>query len=266
MKYFSLRILILFLLSANQNLKAQFDFELKDSIQFETYTISKLTSNAVGDVFLILDENQLVKINSKKEIKYFPLKKIVSKIDSNLSLRTGLLYNYQELEILDENLNPIQDRINLNQHQIFPSAISISDSQLLWYFDPIEQRLVQWNYQLKSIVSKSNLLFFKEGDSTIEEIYQYKNRIFLKSQHWIYEYDFFGNSKSTIQLKNHSSYSFTDSYIILLNQNFITKINLLTNEISSADNFFNVKDFTMNETELFVIKNKGLYIYTRIKK
>lgn len=264
MKYFSLNVFCFILFFIGIKTKAQ--YQLKDSILFETNHITHLTTNNLGDVFLILDENKLLKINKKKEIKSYPLKKNVTKIDTNLSLRTGIVYNHQEIDLLDENLNPIQDQINFNQHQIFPSTISIVDSQLLFYFDPIEQRLVQWNYQLKSIINRSNLLFFKEGDSTIEEIYQYKNRIFLKSQNWIYEYDFFGNSKSTIQLKNHINYSFSDNYITLLNNNFKTKINLLTNEISTADNFFNVKDFTMNEDELFVIKNKGLYIYTRIKK
>lgn len=239
-------------------------YKITDSIFFETTNISKLTTNSIGDLHLILNEKELLKINKLKQIKRYPLNKIVTKIDTNLSLKTSLVYNYQELEILDDNLNPIQDRINLNKYEIFPSAISISDSQLLWYFDPIELRLIQWNYQLKSVVNKSNMLFFKEGDSTIEDIYQIKNRLFLKSQNWIYEFDFFGNFKSSIHLKKHIKYCFSESFIHLLDEQNITTINLLNNEISIADNFFNVKDFTMSGDQLFVIKNKGLYIYTRI--
>ncbi|QTV05676.1 hypothetical protein [Faecalibacter bovis] len=262
MKSLALKYSLILTLISFQFVQAQ--YKITDSIFFETANISKITSNALGDIHLILNEKELIKIKKDKSIKSYPLNKIVTKIDSNLSLKTFLVYNYQELQILDDNLNPIQDRINLNKYNIFPSAISVSDSQTLWYFDPIELRLIQWNYQLKSMINKSNMLFFKEGDTTIEEIYQTKNRIFLKSQNWIYEFDFFGNSKNTILLNTHEKYCFSRDYIHLLDDNSLTTINLVNHEISTVDNFFNVKDFTMSDDQLFVIKNKGLYIYTRI--
>lgn len=263
MKSFFLKLFVIFALFTFKIIDAQ--YIITDSILFETSNLSKLKTNSVGDVLLILNEKELIKINKEKEIKRYPLNKIVTKIDTNLSLKTMLVYNYQELEILDDNLNPIQDKINLNKHQIFPSAISVSDSQILWYFDPIELRLYQWNYQLKTVVSKSNILFFKEGDTMIEDIYQTKNRTFLKSQNHIYEFDFFGNIKSIIPLNKHEKYSFTEDYIHLYDNHVMTNINLINHEISTSDNFFNVKDFTMYADQLFVIKNKGLYIYTRIK-
>lgn len=263
MKSLFLKLFLIIGLVSTQFVNAQ--YTLTDSIFFETTNISRLNTNSIGDVLFVLNDKELIKISKDKKFNKYPINKIVTKIDTNLSLKTALVYNFQELDILDDNLNPIQDRINLNKYNIFPSAISVSDSQILWYFDPIELRLIQWNYQLKSIVSKSNLLYFKEGDSTIENIYQYKNRIFLKSQNWIYEYDFFGNSKSTIQLNKHQSYCFSGEFIHLYDNQVMTNINLLNNEISTSDNFFNVKDFTMSDDQLFVIKNKGLYIYTRIK-
>ena len=264
MKFFSLNTFLNFFFISLCSISFG-QFEIKDSILFETDAISNLKTNNFGDVLLILNEKELVKIDAKKNKKRLQLNKIVTSIDTNLSLKTGLIYNYQELQILDDNLNPIQDKINFNQHQIFPSTVSISDSQLLWYFDPIEQRLIQWNYQLKTEISRSNILFFKDNDTTIECIHQVNNQLFLKSQNWIYEFDIFGNSKSTIQLKKHDKYSFSGDYIYLTSGNELTEINLKNNQISTSDNFFNVKDFTMKDDQLFVIKNKGLYIYTRIK-
>ncbi|HEY4539739.1 MAG TPA: hypothetical protein VIG94_06990 [Faecalibacter sp.] len=241
-------------------------YVLSDSIALKGSHFSHLQSNAIGDVFLIADDQQLLKIDQHKKLKTYPLKKLVSQLDTHLSLRTAVGYNFQEIEFLDDQLNPIQDRIYFNQYQIYPSAVIIADSQLLWYFDPIEQRLIQWNYQLKTTISKSNMLFFKDGDTTITDIYAIKNSIFLKSQNWMYEYDVFGNFKSEIPLKPHLKHVFRDDFIHLLDEQNLTSINLLTKNISTMDNFFNGKDFTMSNDQLFVIKNKGLYIYTRIKK
>lgn len=264
MKYFLLKILILFTLFSPVYNFAQ--FELKDSVLIQLGNISQLSVGNLGQIQLINNESELIRISKSKEIFRKPLKKIVSQMDLNLGLRTGVVYNHQELELLDDKLNPIQDRINLNQHQIFPSKIALISSQWLWYFDPIENRLVQWNYQLKDTMSKSDILFFKDGDTTIEEIYAYKNRIFLKSQHSIYELDIFGNFKADFQLKPHIKHSFSNDYLFLYNENSIERINLINRDISSFDNFFNGKDFIMSDDQLFVIKNKGLYIYTRIKK
>ena len=264
MKYFSHKILVLLILISPILTFGQ--FELKDSILIQVGNVSQFTVGNLEEIQFINNENELIRISKSKEIYRKPLKKIVSQIDTNLGLRTGLIYNHQEIEILDDKLNPIQDRINLNQYQIFPSKIALISSQLLWYFDPIENRLIQWNYQLKDTISKSDILFFKGEDTTIEEIYAYKNRIFLKSQNWIYELDIFGNFKSEIQLKSHTKHSFSNDYIYLYNENSIDKINLINRDISSFDNFFNGKDFIMTDDQLFVIKNKGLYIYTRIKK
>ena len=263
MKFFSNKILLLFLF-ITPTIWAQ--FKLKDSIELPSENISHLKTNAFGDVLMVVNDRELIKIDSKKNIKRHPLKKIVTQLDTNLSLKTGVVYNYQELEILDDQLNPIQDKINFNQHQIFPSVISISDSQTLWYFDPIEQRLFQWNYQLGKVLNKSNTLHFKENDYSIIDIHQTNNRVFLKSQNRIYEYDLFGNFKSETEIKSDLNYSFYDIYLVSSNKETINLTNLLNKEISSFDNFFNGKDFTMRGDELFVIKNKGLYIYTRIKK
>lgn len=263
MKFFSNKFFLLFFL-LTQSIWAQ--FELKDSIELPSDKISHLKTNIFGDIFMVINDRELIKIDAKKNISHYPLKKIVTQLDTNLSLKTGLVYNYQELEILDDQLNPIQDKINFNQYQIFPSAIMISDSQILWYFDPIEQRLVQWNYQIGKVLNKSNTLHFKENDNSITAIHQINNRLFLKSQNWIYEYDLFGDYKSETPLINYINYSFSDHYIHLINSQKITSINLLNKEISSFDNFFYGKDFTMKDDQLFVIKNKGLYIYTRIKK
>ena len=241
-------------------------YQLKDSVAINSNTISHFQSNRLGDVLFVSDDRNLVKISSDRKTVMHPLKKIVTKIDHTLSLRTAIIYNHQELEILDDQFNPIQDKINLNTYQIFPSAITLSDSQLLWYFDPIDLRLVQWNYQLKTTISKSNMLFFKEGDTAITDLYAIKNRVYLKGQSWIYEYDLFGNFKSEIPIKNHHKHQFSGDFLYLLDDENLTKINLLTRDISSTDNFFNGKDFTMSDDQLFVIKNKGLYIYTRIKK
>ncbi len=253
--------LILFLSVVAQ---AQFQFQLNDSITLAkgNYQLKNSTQN---NIFLIKNETDLIKINPQKEIIQYPKQKIISHLDSNLSLKTAIVYNHQELQILDDKLNPIQDAINLNQYQIYPSAIAIVDSQLLWYFDPIEQRLIQWNYQLKKTINKSNLLFFKDGDTTIEEIYNYKNRLFLKSQNWIYEYDFFGNFKSEIPLKQHDKYFFIADKIYIIQDKSLTEINLLNQEISTADNFFYGKDFIMSDDQLFAIKQNVMYIYTRIK-
>ena len=257
-KYCSIFLFLLF-----QWANAQ--FELKDSILLPFSSISHLQKNGKNEVVFIANNNTLITINEDHKITNKPLKKIVSHLDTNLSLRTSIVYNYQELEILDDKLNPIQDHINLNQYNIYPSAITVTDSQFLWYFDPIEQRLYQWNYQLKSIINKSNILHFKDDDTVIEKIHIVKNRIFLKGKNWIYEFDYFGNIKSQFNLGEHTNYCFSKENLHLLTEKNIKSINLLNSSISSTDNFFNVKDFIMDEDQLFVIKDKVMYIYTRIK-
>ena len=241
-------------------------FELKDSVFFDFKNISHLKVNEVGDVFFINNEKDLIKIDQHKKITRFPLTKLVSHLDTTLTLKTAVLYNYQELIILDDQLKPIQDPINLNSYEIFPTAITLSDSQNLWYFDPIEQRLVQWNYQIKKTISRSNPIEFKSNDSVIQSIYQIKNRLFIKSENCIYEYDLFGNFKAIQKLPNHISYSYYSRYILLKSDSDFKRMDLLNKEISLLDNFFYGKDFIMNEEQLFVINDKVMYIYTRIKK
>jgi hypothetical protein len=254
---------LLFFITVTVN--AQFQFQINDSIALPNGFQYQLNANSLNEIYIIKNGTDLIKINQKKETLQYPKQKIITHLDANLGLKTAVVYNHQELQILDDKLNPIQDPINLNQYEIFPSSIAIIDSQLLWYFDPIEQRLIQWNYQLKKTINKSNLLFFKEGDSTIEEIYNYKNRIFLKSQNYIYEYDFFGNFKSDIPLKQYDKSFFSGDKIYLIKDQNLTEINLINQEISTADNFFYGKDFIMSDDQLFVITQNVMYIYTRIK-
>jgi len=262
---FSINFFSLFFILYFTSIKAQFNFQLKDSVALPQSNNYQLKINSKSEIFIIQNYSQLIKINRDLSSYYYSQNKIISHFDGHLSLKNAVIYNHQELQFLDDKLNPIQNPINLNQYQIYPSAISIIDNQLLWYFDPIEQRLIQWNYQTKETINKSGILFFKPEDSTIEELYTYKNRIFLKSQNWIYEYDFFGNFKSEIAIPKNEKHSFSSSYIYLLNQNMLTEINLMNHEISSTDNFFYGKDFIMDDDQLFVIKDNLMYIYTRIK-
>ena len=261
---FFLKLLFFTLCLAN-TIWAQSTFNLIDSVQLPLGAYSNFKINPKGELLIVLNGTNLLKIDQDKKILLYPNKKNISQLDGNTSLKTSLVYNYQELQILNDHLNPIQDGINLNEHGIYASSIATIDSQLLWYFDPIEQRLVQWNYQLKTIVSKSNILFFKEGDTTINEIYMYKNRLFLKSQCWLYEYDYFGNFKAEIPIKSGQYSFFNKENFYQSDGSNLIEINLINHKISLTDNFFYGKDFIMDKDQLFVIKDNVMYIYTRIK-
>ncbi|VDH15631.1 Uncharacterised protein [Algoriella xinjiangensis] len=113
--------------------------------------------------------------------------------------------NFNRLDILDEQLNPIQDPITISSTDFMPAALKVVDNQFCWFYDIIGNKLVYYNYQLQKPILNSKSVYLKNNDQSIENIHVYKNLVFLKAPKTIYVYDDYGNFKTNFMLETENS-------------------------------------------------------------
>lgn len=236
-------------------------FVLEDSISIENKTIKKIDTDLNQSLYLI-SETKIEKIFSNKKTKTYNSRNIISSIDSSNPLRLYIYSNFNRLDILDEQLNPIQDPITISSTDFMPAALKVVDNQFCWFYDIIGNKLVYYNYQLQKPILNSKSVYLKNNDQSIENIHVYKNLVFLKAPKTIYVYDDYGNFKTNFMLETENSpFHFYKNALFYIKNNKLFSINLENQQTTPFLDLVDVKSIAFNETNLFTLTNNYIYVY-----
>lgn len=236
-------------------------FVLEDSISIENKVIKKIDTDLNQSLYLI-SETKIEKIFSNKKTKTYNSRNIISSIDSSNPLRLYIYSNFNRLDILDEQLNPIQDPITISSTDFMPAALKVVDNQFCWFYDIIGNKLVYYNYQLQKPILNSKSVYLKNNDQSIENIHVYKNLVFLKAPKTIYVYDDYGNFKTNFMLETENSpFHFYKNALFYIKNNKLFSVNLENQQTTPFLDLVDVKSIAFNETNLFTLTNNYIYVY-----
>ncbi len=240
-------------------------FELKDSILIENKTIKSIDTDLNNSIYLISD-TKIEKIFQSEKSKVVNLKNVITSVDIGNPLRTYIYSNFNQLAVLDENLNPIQDIILLKSTDFIPTALKVVDNQFCWFYDIIGNKIIYFNYQLQKPILNSKQIYLKNNDQSIEEIHIHKNLVYLKGQKIIYVYDDYGNFKSNFELDfDGSPYYFYKDVIFYIKDNKLISKNITDKTTSTFIDLKNVKSMAFNELNLYTFDGSKMHIYNILK-
>lgn len=236
-------------------------FVLEDSISIENKVIKKIDTDLNQSLYLI-SETKIEKIFSNKKTKTYNSRNIISSIDSSNPLRLYIYSNFNRLDILDEQLNPIQDPITISSTDFMPAALKVVDNQFCWFYDIIGNKLVYYNYQLQKPILNSKSVYLKNNEQSIENIHVYKNLVFLKAPKTIYVYDDYGNFKTNFMLETENSpFHFYKNALFYIKNNKLFSVNLENQQTTPFLDLVDVKSIAFNETNLFTLTDNYIYVY-----
>ena len=237
-------------------------FELKDSVLIENKTIKSIDTDLNNSIYLISD-TRIEKIFQSKKNKSIDLKNIITSVDINNPLRAYVYSNFNQLTILDEDLNPIQDIVKIKSNDFMPASLKVVDTQFCWFYDLIGNKIVYYNYQLQKPILTSKQIYLKHNDQSIDKIHVYKNLVYLKGQKTIYVYDDYGNFKSNFEFDtNHQPFYFYKDVIFYINDNKLISKNIINQNLTTFIDLENVKSFALNEKNLYTLVENKIYSYT----
>ena len=240
-------------------------FVLKDSILIENKTIKTIDTDLNNSIYLISDTKIEKRFQSRKS-KIIDLKNVITSVDTGNPLRTYIYSNFNQLTILDEDLNPIQDIVQLKSTDFIPTALKVVDNQFCWFYDIIGNKMIYFNYQLQKPILNSKQIYFKNNDQSIEKIHVYKNLIYLKGQKTIYIYDDYGNFKSNFELDTaNSPYYFYKDAIFYIKDNKLISKNMTDKSWTNFITLQNIKSIALNETNFYTFDGFNLKIYDILK-
>ncbi|MGV0754872.1 hypothetical protein F0358_10240 [Empedobacter brevis] len=240
-------------------------FELKDSILLENKMTKTIDTDLNNSIYLISDTKVEKRFQTKKN-KIVDLKNVITSVDTTNPLRSYVYSNFNQLTILDEDLNPIQDIIQLKSTDFMPVALKVVDNQFCWFYDIIGNKLMYFNYQLQKPILSSKQIYLKNNDQSIDKIHVYKNSVYLKAQKTIYIYDDYGNFKSNFELdtENQPFYFYKD-VIFYVKNNELISINMNSKVSTIFIELKKVKSMAFNETNFYTLDGDKVNVYAIIK-
>src|SRR5690554_1580742 len=147
-----------------------------DSIRLETDgQITDFGTDDFNNIYFIKNSTELNKIDFKtREIKRFSNRNILENLNTQNMLQLTLTSGFFNLLILDNQLNPIQDPIDLNSNSDFsPTLTALVDNNYIWGYDQALQRLVLWNYRENKIMRQSTILNDRNSSEFFSELVYY---------------------------------------------------------------------------------------------
>ncbi|MFV0159071.1 hypothetical protein OBK28_04705 [Empedobacter falsenii] len=240
-------------------------FVLKDSLITNNKTVNTIDTDLNNSLYLISD-TKIEKIFQSNKNNIVDLKNVITTVDTGNPLRTYIYSNFNQITILDENLNSIQDMIQLKSTDYMPIALKAVDNQFCWFYDIIGNKLVYFNYQLQKPILISKQIYLKNNDQSIEKIHVYKNLVYLKSQQTIYIYDDYGNFKSNFEINiKDSAYYFYKDVIFYIKDNMLISKNIINQNSTTLIELKNIKSMAFNETNFYTFDGNRVKNYEILK-
>lgn len=237
-------------------------FLLTDSLVLPPTPLIDLQTNS-SNAFLYRDNQAVYRWTQDEKNINYQSNGFITQLDASNPLRTYLFTDYNQLIILDQHLNLIQSPIPVQVPNAMPLALKVVDNQYLWFYNSLEENIIYYNYQLQKVILKTKNVAFKSEDQSIVKIHNDRQLLYLMAQQTIYTYDDLGNFRERIPFNSTRVHQFLGHFLYFIEGDTLKSLNLRTHEITSLQNFYSIKYFTMSPSHLFVLTNKVAYIYHR---
>ncbi|MEO7445046.1 MAG: hypothetical protein ABIT96_02030 [Ferruginibacter sp.] len=192
------------------------DFELEN---FIPGNFSQLSVDALGNVYVITDANQLRKYNEKGDSlsAYDNVKKYGKPgfVDVSNPLKILLYYpNFSTAVTLDRLLT-FRNSLNLRSLQIFSvKALSISYDNQLWVFDEQDNKLKKISEDGTLLSASNDLRVVLPFTISPQSLVDKNNNVYLyDSSRGFTIFDYYGSLKNTIPLLHWQQVSVNDNFI-----------------------------------------------------
>lgn len=242
------------------NINAQ--LQLIDSIEVNA-SISEVAIDEQSNLYFIENHQSLIKLKDRETINHFSNHGFLSNLEVQSSLLITVVSNQNQLLLLDSQLNPAQDPIQLQTANYALNHVHVLDTNFLIAHDVFSHKIVQLNYQQNNIINTSPILTMLNFEEQIKNLIYTKNLIYLITNQHIYIFDEFLTFKKKHPFVTTNKIIPFGTNLIYDNQNALYIWNLETQQSTKIleGDFTN---FTANKSQLFVQTNKVAYIYKLI--
>lgn len=230
--------------------------------------VSDFGADDFNSIYYLLNSTDLNKLNLKTgEKSSFTNHTILEDLNTQNVLQISLKSGFFNLLLLDNQLNLLQDPISLIDDSNFsPTLIALVDTNYLWGYDPVIQRLVLWNFRDRSIYRQSVLLTDKSADGYFSELIYDKGKNYLVGSNKILEFDDYANLQRFISIDSeYEQIQIIDSTVFYSVKGELFKLSLTDGSIEEMEVISDFDYFSINTSQLFVLKDKLVYIYKHQK-
>ncbi|MDD3772910.1 MAG: hypothetical protein PHC38_09690 [Weeksellaceae bacterium] len=235
-----------------------------DSIQLNRNgQITDFATDEFNGIYFIQNSMELNKIDFKtKKISTFSNRTVLEDLNTQNVLQITVKSGFFKLLLLDNQLNIVQDAVSLIESPDFsPILTALVDTNYLWGYDPVLQRLVLWNYREKTIFRQSVILNDKTSEEFFSELIYDKGKIYLVGKNKILKFDDYANLKKVIPISSHTQIQILSDWAYYTNEGELFSLNLKTEKLEKLEITKNFDYFSINPSYLFVLKDKLVYIY-----
>ncbi|MDD3457897.1 MAG: hypothetical protein PHO74_00210 [Weeksellaceae bacterium] len=235
-----------------------------DSIRLETDgQITDFGTDDFNNIYFIKNSTELNKIDFKtREIKRFSNRNILENLNTQNMLQLTLTSGFFNLLILDNQLNPIQDPIDLNSNSDFsPTLTALVDNNYIWGYDQALQRLVLWNYRENKIMRQSTILNDRNSSEFFSELVYYSNKIYLVGTDRILRLDEFAGLEKVVSLGEHHQVEVLGGHVYYAKDERIYRLDMSNGQSVEVALVEGLDFFSLNKSYLFVLKDKVVYLY-----
>ena len=231
----------------------------------------KITDFGADDfhsVYYILNSTELNKLDLKTAKKSnFTNHTVLEDLNTQNVLQISLKSGFFNLLLLDNQLNLLQDPIALFEDSNFsPTLTAVVDTNYLWGYDPVIQRLILWNFRERNIYRQSVILTDKATDGYFSDLIYDKGKVYLIGINKILEFDEYANLNRFIAINpEFEQIQIKDQSVYYSIKGELFKLNLISETIEEIEVISGFDYFSTNTTDLFVLKDKLIYIYKHQK-
>ena len=225
----------------------------------------------LGNIFVVKG-NQLTKYNSSGEKLHSYSNMLygdISFIDTQDPFKILVYYQpFEQIEYLDQSLSLISTRIDLNNYYTgMPTLVCASYQGAFWIYDPLSFELVRVNQALEVSEKSGNLQQVTGYSLDPNYMLERDNFLYINDPRiGILIFDKYGSFFKTIPVKGLRSFQIFNNRLIYVIEDEINIYNVKLNEISStslpSNDAISVSAcLSTDPQKLFLLKDKGLYIY-----
>lgn len=219
--------------------------------------------------YLVTEANEIIKLDKDYQVLFrFSISRLGSIASIDVSNPQKILVYYPEyynIVFLDNTLSEIK-RLNLESLEYWDvSATALSRENLIWLFNPVNQRLLKIDEQGKLFNSSSEL--YSEGIDVNSDlnILSYREQVYLYNQQSIWVFDNFGQFLKRIDLSK-DKIQFVQDEMIYSDKNKISRYSLAIEFSDPSKALFHsandIHDFILlpAESTLLLLDKNGVYL------
>ena len=220
--------------------------------------------------YYYLRDNSLFKKSATNTYSYMNTQLgAIASVDISNPLKILVFYrDFNTILLLDNRLNELSDRINLNEENYGKNAhfATVSSNNNLWIYSLDDNVLTLWDYENKQALFESQPLQFYSSD--FEAIFQYSNykKCWLVSEEDLVEFNEFGSFIASKPLSAVQALgSFNDQLSYLQNNRLFVRRDEEPVLLNNIDPRHLSTNFFVNKNWLYFFRSNQLFRYRILK-